>query len=92
MFSFGHCSPEFFSDRAKPCGFLLLLLPVAHVSLGACGAGNFPSSLTRPSTGISSILFQETNNVTAILIYFVVTGVAMLVMLIHTARRFAREA
>jgi hypothetical protein len=42
--------------------------------------------------GVSSILFQETNNVTAILIYFVVTGVAMLVMLIHTARRFAREA
>lgn len=42
--------------------------------------------------GVSSIVIQEISNVTWMLLYFVYTGAAMLVMLIHTARRFAREA
>ena len=42
--------------------------------------------------GVSSILIQEIDNTTAILSYFVVTGAAMLVLLVHTARRFGREA
>jgi len=42
--------------------------------------------------GVSSIVIQEISNVTWMLLYFVYTGAAMLVMLIRTARRFAREA
>jgi hypothetical protein len=42
--------------------------------------------------GVSSILIRDLNNETALLTYFVVTGVAMLVMLIQIARRFGREA
>jgi hypothetical protein len=42
--------------------------------------------------GVSSILIQEINDVTLLLFYFVLTGAAMLFMLIHTARRFARGA
>jgi hypothetical protein len=42
--------------------------------------------------GISSILIRDIHNSTAILSYFVVTGVAMLVMLVTIARRFGREA
>lgn len=42
--------------------------------------------------GISSVLLRGMDGFTAILSYFVVTGVAMLVVLIHTARRFGREA
>lgn len=42
--------------------------------------------------GISSILIRDMNRETAILGYFVVTGIAMLVLLVLIARRFAREA
>ena len=42
--------------------------------------------------GVSSILIRDMNGDTAILSYFVITGVAMLVMLIQIARRFGREA
>jgi hypothetical protein len=42
--------------------------------------------------GISSILIRDIQGDTAILSYFVVTGVAMLVMLVVIARRFGREA
>jgi hypothetical protein len=42
--------------------------------------------------GVSSILIREINSDTAILSYFVVTGIAMLVMLVVIARRFGREA
>ena len=42
--------------------------------------------------GVSSILIRDMNGETAILSYFVVTGVAMLVMLVLIARRFGREA
>jgi hypothetical protein len=42
--------------------------------------------------GVSSMLIQEIRSVTLVLFYFVFTGAAMLFMLIHTARRLAREA
>jgi hypothetical protein len=42
--------------------------------------------------GLSSILIRNVQDVKAILAYFVITGVAMLVMLIQIARRFGREA
>jgi hypothetical protein len=42
--------------------------------------------------GISSILIRDLHSATAVLGYFVVTGVAMLVMLVLIARRFGREA
>ena len=42
--------------------------------------------------GVSAILIRDMNGGTAILSYFVVTGVAMLVMLVQIARRFGREA
>ena len=42
--------------------------------------------------GVSSILIRDLNDGTAIFSYFVVTGAAMLVMLILIARRFGKEA
>jgi hypothetical protein len=42
--------------------------------------------------GVSAILIRDINGETALLSYFLVTGVAMLVMLVQIARRFAREA
>ena len=42
--------------------------------------------------GVSSILIRDINGETALLSYFVVTGVAMLVMLVQIARRFGKEA
>ena len=42
--------------------------------------------------GVSSILIRDIQGGTAILSYFVLTGVAMLVMLVVIARRFGREA
>ncbi len=42
--------------------------------------------------GISSILIRDVNGETAVLSYFVVTGIAMLVLLVLIARRFGREA
>jgi hypothetical protein len=42
--------------------------------------------------GVSSILIRDMNSGTAILSYFVFTGVVMLVMLVQIARRFGREA
>jgi hypothetical protein len=42
--------------------------------------------------GVSSILIREIRGETALLSYFVVTGAAMLVMLVLIARRFGREA
>jgi len=41
--------------------------------------------------GISSILIRGMNDEIALFAYFVFTGIAMLVMLIATARRFGRE-
>ena len=42
--------------------------------------------------GLSSILIRDIRGDTAVLSYFVVTGIAMLVLLILIARRFGREA
>jgi hypothetical protein len=42
--------------------------------------------------GVSSMLIRDIHNDTAVLSYFVITGVAMLVMLVQIARRFGREA
>jgi hypothetical protein len=42
--------------------------------------------------GVSSILIRDIHGDTAVLSYFVVTGVAMLVMLVQIARCFGREA
>jgi hypothetical protein len=42
--------------------------------------------------GVSSILVRDLRGDTAILSYFVVTGVAMVVMLVLIARRFGRAA
>jgi hypothetical protein len=42
--------------------------------------------------GVSSILIRDMHGDTAILSYFVVTGIAMLIMLVLIARRFGKEA
>ena len=42
--------------------------------------------------GVSSILVRDIHSDTALLSYFVITGVAMLVMLVQIARGFGREA
>jgi len=42
--------------------------------------------------GVSSILLRNMNRETTILSYFFITGIAMLVLLVHIARRFGREA
>jgi len=71
--------------------------------LAACGA-SLAWGLTRRQfsfvayaaiygyVGISSIFLRNMNDSTAILGYFVTTGIAMLVMLVQIARRFGREA
>jgi hypothetical protein len=41
--------------------------------------------------GVSSILIRDMHGDTAVLSYFLITGVAMLVMLVTIARRFGRE-
>jgi hypothetical protein len=41
--------------------------------------------------GVSSILIRDINGETALLSYFVITGIAMLVMLVQIARRFGKE-
>jgi hypothetical protein len=42
--------------------------------------------------GVSSVLLRNVNNVNATLSYFVITGIAMVVMLVVFSRRFGREA
>lgn len=42
--------------------------------------------------GVSSMLIRDIHSDTAVLTYFVITGLAMLVMLVQIARRFGREA
>jgi hypothetical protein len=80
-------------------GFLVWFLAL----LAACGA-SLAWGLSRRQfsfvayaavygyVGVSSILLRDMHGDTAFLSYFVVTGVAMLVMLIQVARRFGREA
>ena len=71
--------------------------------LAACGA-SLAWGLTRPEfsfvayaavygyVGVSSILVRDMHGESAILSYFVVTGVAMVVMMVLIARRFGRSA
>jgi hypothetical protein len=71
--------------------------------LAACGA-SLAWGLTRRQfafvayaavygyVGVSAVLVRDMNDFTAILAYFVFTGVAMLAMLVMIARRFGREA
>jgi hypothetical protein len=42
--------------------------------------------------GVSSLLLRQINDKTAVLTYFVVSGVAMLVVLVYIGRRFGRSA
>jgi len=42
--------------------------------------------------GISSIIVREINDTAGVLVYFIVTGIAMLVLLVRIARRFGRHA
>ncbi len=84
-----------FDQRDSGIWFLALL--------GACGASLAWGIARREFSfvayaafygyvGVSFILIREINDGTAILTYFLVTGVAMLVALILIARRFGREA
>ena len=50
------------------------------------------TSFGTTALGVSSILVRDIHNDTALLSYFVITGVAMLVMLVQIARGFGREA
>jgi hypothetical protein len=71
--------------------------------LAACGA-SLAWGLTRREfsfvayaavygyVGVSSILIRNMRDSNAILSYFVITGIAMLIMLVRIARRFGREA
>ncbi|HXN45197.1 MAG TPA: hypothetical protein VN893_01055, partial [Bryobacteraceae bacterium] len=71
--------------------------------LGACGA-SLAWGLARRQfsfvayaavygyVGVSSILVRGMDSATAALSYFVITGIAMVVMLIQVARRFGRES
>jgi predicted membrane protein DUF2157 len=42
--------------------------------------------------GVSAILIRDMKSPTAIMSYFFITGIGMLILLIHFARRFGREA
>jgi hypothetical protein len=80
-------------------GYLVWLLAL----LGACGASLVWGLARRQFSfvayaaiygyvGFSAILIRDMHSETAVLSYFVVTGVAMLVLLVVIARRFGREA
>jgi Predicted membrane protein (DUF2157) len=42
--------------------------------------------------GVSSVLIRHVTDATAVLSYFVITGIAMLILLVQIARRFGRES
>jgi hypothetical protein len=80
-------------------GYVIWLLAL----LAACGASlawglarrQFPFvayAAVYGYVGVSSILIRDINSETAVLSYFLVTGTAMLVMLVVIARRFGRES
>ena len=77
-------------------GWVLALLAVCGASL-AWGLKRRQFSFVAYAAvygyvGVSSILIRQIRGDTAILSYFVITGVAMLVLLVLIARRFGREA
>jgi Predicted membrane protein (DUF2157) len=77
-------------------------LPWFLLLIAACGA-SLAYGLTRKQfsfvayatvygyIGLSSVLMRDVNNTNGILSYFVVTGIAMLILLFGMARRFGRE-
>jgi len=83
-------------NRQDYAGWLLALLAACAASL-AWGLSRRQFSFVAYAAvygyvGVSSILIRDINGEIALLSYFVVTGVAMLVMLVLIARRIGREA
>src|SRR6266478_3870791 len=83
-------------NRQDYAGWLLALLAACAASL-AWGLSRRQFSFVAYAAvygyvGVSSILIRDINGEIALLSYFVVTGVAMLVMLVLIARRFGKEA
>jgi len=82
-------------DRRGYVGWFLALLPVCGASL-AWGLTRRQFSFVAYAAvygyvGLSSILIRGMHDDIAVLSYFLLTGVAMLVMLVQIARRFGRE-
>jgi hypothetical protein len=83
-------------DRQDYVGWFLALLAACAASL-AWGLPRRQFSFVAYAAvygyiGVSSILVRYIHGDTAVLSYFVITGVAMLGMLVQIARRFGREA
>jgi hypothetical protein len=83
-------------NRQGYFGWLLCLLAVCGGSL-AWGLARRQFSFVAYASvygyvGVSSILIRDMYSSTALLRYFFVTGLAMLVVLVQIARRFGREA
>jgi hypothetical protein len=83
-------------NRQNPVLWLLALLAACAASL-AWGLSRRQFSFVAYAAvygyvGVSSILVRDINGETALLSYFVVTGVAMLVLLVQIARRSGKEA
>ncbi len=83
-------------DRQDYVGWLLALIAACSASL-AWGLPRRQFSFVAYAAvygyvGVSSILIREIHSDTAVLSYFVITGAAMLVMLVQIARHFGREA
>ena len=82
----GHGDPWWFVALVAACGASLAWgLPRRQFAFVAYAA-------VYGYIGVSWILVQKIDNGTGVLFYFVVTGAAMLVLLVQTARRFGREA
>jgi hypothetical protein len=83
-------------NREDNGGWFLALLAVCAASL-AWGIVRRQFSFVAYAAvygyvGVSSILIRNMNSETAVLSYFFITGVAMLIMLVVIARRFSRES
>jgi len=83
-------------DRADNVLWLLCLLAACGASLAwGLARRQFPFvayAAVYGYIGISTVLVRDMNSGAAVLSYFVVTGIAMLVMLVWIARRIGREA
>lgn len=83
-------------EREGYTGWLLGLLAACGASL-AWGLSRRQFSFVAYAAvygyiGVSAVLIRDINDSTAVLSYFVFTGIAMLAMLVQIARRFGREA
>jgi hypothetical protein len=83
-------------DRQGYGGWFLALLIACGASLGWGLARRQFAFVAYAAVygyvGVSSILLRSVTEATAVLSYFVVTGVAMLVALVQIARRYGRQA